>query len=214
MLKDLNIGWIDVSVPVYSGMPHWPGDPEVQVKQQSIDVEGTLVHLTSLNMSAHTGTHMDAPLHFVDGADSMDAWTADATVGEARVIVIEDRVAIRASELHRYGIRQGERLLFRTANSERNWVAEPFDENFIYIAKDAAEYLADKQVRAVGVDYLSIGGFHDDLMATHVAMLRAGIWVVEGLYLGEVNAGHYEMICLPMKLRGADGAPARVLLRC
>ena len=93
-------------------------------------------------------------------------------------------------------------------------VAEPFDENFIYVARDAAEYLAEKQVRAVGVDYLSIGGFHHDLVATHVAMLRAGIWVVEGLYLGEVKAGNYEMICLPLKLRGADGAPARVLLRC
>lgn len=205
--------WIDISVPLYTGMVHWPGDPEVQVNQQQIDVEGTPVHLTSISMSAHTGTHMDAPLHFVNGGDSMDAWTPDATIGAVRVITIEDRTAIHAAELQPHEIKRGERILFRTANSETNWVGEPFKKRFVYIAKDAAEYLVSLGVQTVGVDYLSIGGYVHDMVATHVAMLTAGIWVIEGLDLRNVDAGSYEMVCLPLRLKGADGAPARVLLR-
>ena len=194
-------------------MVHWPGDPHVQVTQQQIHVEDTLVHLTSVSMSAHTGTHMDAPLHFVNDGDSMDSWTPDATIGTVRVITIQDRTAIHAAELEHHEIKRGERILFRTANSETNWVGEPFKKRFVYIAKDAAEYLASLGVQTVGVDYLSIGGYVHDMVATHVAMLTAGIWVIEGLDLSNVDAGSYEMVCLPLRLKGADGAPARVLLR-
>jgi arylformamidase len=194
-------------------MVHWPGDPDVQINQQQMDVEGVVVHLTSINMSAHTGTHMDAPLHFVNGGSSMDAWTPVATIGAVRVIAIEDRTAIRASELERHALQPGERVLFRTANSETDWVGEPFKKRFVYIAHDTAEYLVAKSVRTVGVDYLSIGGYVHDMVATHVAMLTAGIWVIEGLNLGGVSPGTYDMVCLPLRLKGADGSPARVLLR-
>lgn len=206
-------GWTDISVALYSGMVHWPGDPEVEITQKRLDVEGTVVHLTSMNMGAHTGTHMDAPLHFVDGGQPMDAWGMEATNGIVQVIDIKDPQAIRAYELQQHHLDKGSRVIFRTANTRANWPLQPFNENFIYIARDAARYLADKQVRMVGVDYLSIGGYHNDLVATHVTLLSAGVWVVEGLDLSAISAGTYELACMPLRLKGADGAPARAFVR-
>lgn len=137
----------------------------------------------------------------------------DATVGLARVIRILDRAAIHRAELLPYEIQRGERILFRTANSDRDWANLPFDEDFVFIARDAAEYLAECGVRSVGVDYLSVGGFRQDSVETHVALLGRGIWVMEGLALGQVEPGHYELVCLPLKWAGAEGAPARAILR-
>lgn len=205
--------WIDISVPLYSGMVHWPGDPEVEITQKRLDVQGTVVHLTSMNMGAHTGTHMDAPLHFVDGGQPMDSWEVEATNGPVHVIDIKDPKAVRAAELQQHRIDHHSRIIFRTVNTHANWPAQPFNEDFVYIARDAARYLVEKQVRMVGVDYLSIGGFHNDLVATHVTLLSAGVWVVEGLDLSAISAGTYELACMPLRLKGADGAPARAFVR-
>ena len=205
--------WIDISVPLYSGMLHWPGDSEVAIAQKQLDVQGTVVHLTSINMSAHTGTHMDAPLHFVNGAQTMDSWRMEATNGLVQVIEISDPQAIRAAELRQHHFEKGSRVIFRTANTRANWPSQPFHENFVYIAQDAAQYLVDAQIKMVGVDSLSIGGFHNDLVATHVTLLSAGVWVVEGLNLNAIPAGTYELACMPLRLQGADGAPARAFLR-
>jgi arylformamidase len=164
-------------------------------------------------MSAHTGTHMDAPLHFVPNAKTIDQMPIDATVGPARVIHIKDRTAIHREELLAHGIKQGERILFRTRNSDRAWEDLPFDEEFVYIARDGAEYLAECGVRSVGVDYLSVGGFRVDSVETHVALLGKGIWIMEGLRLADIQAGHYELVCLPLKWANCEGAPARAILR-
>lgn len=205
--------WIDISVPVRMGMPLWPGDPGLNFVRVMDQNNGDICTLTHATMSAHTGTHMDAPLHFVRNSASMEQLPLDATVGPARVIRIEDRTAIHKAELLPHGIGRGERILFRTANSDLNWGNLPFHEEFVYIARDAAEYLAERGVRSVGVDYLSVGGFRQDSVETHVALLSAGIWVMEGLVLAGIEAGQYELVCLPLKWAGAEGAPARAILR-
>jgi arylformamidase len=156
---------------------------------------------------------MDAPLHFVPNARTIDQMPIDATVGPARVIHINDRSAIRREELVPHGIQQGERILFRTRNSDRDWQNLPFNEEFVYIARDGAEYLAECGVRAVGVDYLSVGGFRFDSVETHVALLGKGVWIMEGLRLAEIEPGDYELVCLPLKWANCEGAPARAILR-
>jgi arylformamidase len=210
---EMNNQWIDISVPVHESMPQWPGDPGLRLERVMDQNNGDVCTLTRVSMGAHTGTHMDAPLHFVRNSPTIEQMPIDATVGPARVIRIEDRTAIRRAELLPYAIQPGERILFRTANSDRDWAHLPFNEDFIFIARDGAEHLAECGVRTVGVDYLSVGGFRQDSVETHVALLGKGIWVIEGLMLGQVEPGNYELVCLPLKWVGAEGAPARAILR-
>jgi arylformamidase len=194
-------------------MPHWPGDPEVAVKR-SLDMNrGDACNLTTLSASAHTGTHVDAPLHFLRDGASMDSMPLDALIGPARVIGIEDSVAIGVEELKAAGLRHGDRVLFRTRNSDRRLLSGPFVDDFVYLSASGARYLVETGVRAVGIDYLSIGGLHHDLIETHVELLKAGIWIIEGLDLTATAPGDYEMICLPLRIAGAEGAPARAILR-
>jgi arylformamidase len=205
--------WIDISVPVREGMPQWPGDPSLRMERVMDQTNGDVCTLTRVNMGAHTGTHMDAPLHFVRNSPTMEQMPIDATVGPARVIRITNPKAIHRDELLPHAIQPGERILFRTANSDRDWGNLPFNEDFIFIARDGAEHLAECGVRAVGVDYLSVGGFRQDSVETHVALLGKGIWVMEGLVLRDVEPGNYELFCLPLKWVNAEGAPARAILR-
>jgi arylformamidase len=207
-------GWIDVSVPISSGMVRWPDDPAVEVSRASEIAAGDPANVTRLEMSAHTGTHMDAPVHYLEGREGIDAMPFDATIGLARVIEISDMVSVKAGELAGHEPKQGERLLLKTVNSVNAWKLAPeFERNFVYIAADAAAFLAECGVRSVGIDYLSVGGFEHDAVETHVALLRAGVWVIEGLNLADVEPGDYELLCLPLKIVGSDGAPARALLR-
>jgi arylformamidase len=211
----MTAGWIDVSVPVYSGMAHWPDNPPVVVERLLDMDRGDAANVSKLSLGAHTGTHMDAPRHFLRDGAGIDALPFDATVGPARVIEIRDPVAITVAELTRHGLRQGERVLFKTANSARCWGTDEFVEDFVSIARDAAAYLVGRGVRTVGVDYLSVGGFRPeaDGAGTHAALLGAGVWIIEGLNLAQVQPGMYDLICLPLRLLGADGAPARAILR-
>jgi arylformamidase len=164
-------------------------------------------------MGVHTGTHIDAPVHFIHQAAGIDEMPLAAAMGPARVIEITDPREITADELRGHSLAAGERVLFRTSNSPRCWQADRFVEDFVYISEQAAEHLAEIGVRTVGVDYLSVGGYHADGAKIHRILLSAGIWIIEGLDLSAVSAGRYEMICLPVKLHGSDGAPARALLR-
>lgn len=205
--------WIDISVPLRSGMVHWPDNPPVQIERMlSID-RGDSANVSRLSMGAHTGTHMDAPIHFVPGGAGIDHLPLAATIGPARVIEIRDPVAIHPEELTPYALQAGERVLFKTRNSSRDWAHQAFIENFVYISAEAARYLAGQRVQTVGVDYLSVGGYAKDGPETHRALLEGGIWIIEGLDLSAVAAGAYELICLPLKIEGCDGAPARALLR-
>lgn len=209
----MSFEWIDVSLPLRDGMVHWPGDTPFERRMNMRIADGDLVNLSQISGSAHTGTHMDAPLHFIANARSIDTMPLSATIGPARVINIEDPEAIQVSELEGHKIARAERILFRTANSGRAWKTDVFEEDYIYIHPAAAEYLAAIGIQTVGVDYLSVGGFHKGNAETHRALLGAGIWVIEGLNLESVEPGEYELICLPLRLMGADGAPARAVLR-
>jgi arylformamidase len=205
--------WIDVSVNLKNGMVHWPGDPPASISH-ALDLErGDSCTVSLLEMGAHTGTHMDAPAHFVRGGIGIDQMPLDTAIGSARVIPIRDRQSIKTAELARHSIRRGERILFKTHNSDHCWDTDSFVEDFVYISATAAEYLAERQVRLVGVDYLSVGGFHADGVETHQALLQAGIWIIEGLNLKGVRPGRVQLLCLPLKIAGADGAPCRAVIR-
>ena len=164
-------------------------------------------------MGAHTGTHMDAPLHFLATGKSLDQLPLEATIGPARVIEIKDRNSIKLEEIQPHKINRGERILFKTRNSTASWKSDAFDEEFVYISKEAARYLAELEIQTVGIDYLSVGGFKCDGLDTHQALLGAGIWIIEGLNLAKVKPGTYDLICLPLKVIGIEGAPARAVLR-
>jgi arylformamidase len=205
--------WIDVSVPVRSGMVHWPGDPEVKLERRMSIAQGEEANLTRIEMSAHTGTHMDAPLHFFDEDPGIEALPLEIALGPARVVRIEGDEPIDRGQLEGLDIRSGQRILFRTANSDRPWWERDFDSAYVNVSLEAAELLGEVGVALVGVDYLSVGGYQSEGAETHRALLGAGAWVVEGLDLSDVEPGDYELICLPIKLVGSDGAPARALLR-
>jgi arylformamidase len=174
---------------------------------------GAEMNLSSFATSAHAGTHMDAPLHFVADGAPMDRLHFDAVIGAARVIGIRDPERITAAELETQNIRPGERLLFKTANSRRSWRREPFDTKYVAVSAGAASWLVERKPALIGVDYLSVGAYEGDGAETHRILLRAGIWVLEGLNLRSVEPGSYELICLPLSIAGAEGAPARAVLR-
>lgn len=194
-------------------MVHWPGDPDFHIERATDQEKGDVATVSRMSLGVHTGTHMDAPLHFIRGGRAIDTMPLDATVGPARVISITDTKSIKREELVRQNIAPGERILFKTLNSERSWNSDAFDENFVFISQDAAKYLAEVGVRTVGVDYLSVGGFREDGPETHHALLGAGIWIIEGLNLSGVEPGEYELACLPLRLIGSEGSPARAILR-
>jgi len=205
--------WIDVSVRIRNGMVSWPGDPPARISHAKDMERGDPCTVSLLEMGAHTGTHMDAPAHFVRGGIGIDEMPPDAAIGSARVIPIRDRESIKTDELVRHSIRRGERVLFKTRNSDHCWDTDSFVEDFVYLSAAAAQYLVERQVRLVGVDYLSVGGFRADGVETHQALLKAGIWILEGLNLKRVSPGRVQLVCLPLKIAGGDGAPARALVR-
>jgi arylformamidase len=205
--------WIDVSLPLRNGLVHWPGDPPFvieRIKDLEREDPATVSHIA---MGVHSGTHMDAPAHFIRGGAFLDAMPPDALVGRGRVVEIEDGQSVTVEELEPHRIRRGERVLFKTRNSDRCYKTDTFVEDFVYISAGAARYLASRGVLCVGIDYLSVGGFFRDGRETHELLLGAGVWIVEGLDLSVIEPGPVDLICLPLRLAGAEGAPARVLLR-
>jgi arylformamidase len=205
--------WIDVSVTVRHGMPHWPGNPPI-VLERVMDIgRGDECNVSHLAMGVHSGTHMDGPIHFIHEARGLDEMPLGATMGVARVIEIIDPHAITADELAIHSPRPGERLLFRTRNSTRCWDAQEFVEDFVHVTEPAARLLAETGVRTVGIDYLSVGAYEGDGAAVHRLLIEAGVWIIEGLNLAATPPGSYDLICLPVKLHGSDGAPARAILR-
>lgn len=212
MRADGRSGWIDISVPLKDAMVHWPGDPTVSVRRDRDMDRGDSVNLSRISMGAHTGTHMDAPLHFLPRGDGIDTLPLAAVMGRARVLEIRDGESVKPEELARHRIRRGQRILFKTRNSPRAWQSDGFVEDFVYISDAAADYLVDRGVRLIGVDYLSVGSAKGGSYV-HKTLLGGGVWLIEGLDLSLVAAGKYDLVCLPLKLVGGDGAPARAVLR-
>jgi arylformamidase len=205
--------WVDVSVPLRSGMVHWPDNPPVIIERTLSIERGDVGNVSKMSLGVHTGTHMDAPIHFVPDGIGIDQMSLTAALGRARVIEISDTESIKPGELAPHDIQRGERMLFKTRNSQRCWQTDDFIEDFVYISHEAAGYLAHVGAQTVGVDYLSVGGYQVDGPETHRALLEAGIWIIEGLNLAEVEPGIYDLLCLPLRIVGGDGAPARALLR-
>jgi len=203
--------WVDISVPIRSGMVHWPGDPAVRIRRlQNMD-RGDRNNLSLISFGSHTGTHMDAPRHFFAKGKSLDKMPFGAAIGPARVLEIKDTRCIRAEELKRYRIKRRERIIFKTRNSSF-WKADGFKKEFVYMSQEAAEYLTDAGVGVVGIDYLSVGGYRKGGAEIHKTLLGAQIWIIEGLNLFGVKPGNYDLICLPLKIFNSDGAPCRAII--
>jgi arylformamidase len=200
--------WLDVSVPIYTGMVHFPGNPSIEIDTISHVERGDLCTISQLKMGSHTGTHIDAPIHFLPGGSGAEEVPLENLMGPARVIEIKDPHVVKAEELrvHNLGVR--ERLIFKTSNSERCWKTSQFVPDYVSIAEDAASYLASLNTLVAAIDYLSAGS-----PETHRTLLGAGVVIVEGLNLTGISQGRYELLCLPLKILGGDGAPARVLLK-
>jgi arylformamidase len=200
--------WLDVSVPIYAGMVHFPDNPPINIDTITSVERGDIYTLSRLSMGSHTGTHIDAPIHFLKGGAGAEAVPLENLMGPARVIEIKDHDAVKAEELRFHNLVDGERVLFKTSNSERCWKTSQFVPQFVSIAEDAASYLASLHTLAVGIDYLSAGS-----PETHRTLLNSGVAIIEGLNLAHISQGRYELLCLPLNIPGGDGAPARVLLR-
>lgn len=205
-------GWRDVSVPIRSGMVHYPGNPPVLIDFIRDFERGDAETLSRLSLSVHTGTHLDAPIHFIRNAPGVDRIPIETLIGAARVIDVPGAEALTAAHLTPYGIEPGERILIRTRNSQRCWNSDEFVVDYSYLSVDAAELLARKRVRLIGIDYLSVGRGETN-PEVHRILLGAGIVILEGLDLSQVSAGWHDLICLPLKLVGRDGSPARALVR-
>lgn len=206
--------WIDVSIPLRTGIVHWPGDPEPTFERISEIGHGSEANVTLCRMTAHTGTHMDAPCHFIEGGASIDQFPLEAGIGLARVVTVPEACnSIGLSELEPAAIRHGERILLKTRNSNVRWAAQEFRSDFVAVTSAGARHLAERGALLVGVDYLSVGLFEGDGAETHRTLMSAGIWIVEGLDLSAVADGQYDLICLPLRIAGSDGSPVRAALR-
>lgn len=204
---------IDISVPVSATSVVWPGAPHPVLTRRLSLEQGDPVNDSNLFMNVHTGTHIDAPLHHFGTGAAADAVSLEALVGEAWVAEVPEADALTAAVLERVWPAGGTaRLLLKTSNS-RLWTERAaFTEAYAALTEDAARWLLGRQVRLVGIDYLSVQRF-GDTPAVHQVLLGAGVVLVEGLNLSAAAPGRYELLCLPLKLPEADGAPARAVLR-
>lgn len=209
-------GWIDATATLDAAMtPVYEGNAPLKFEFLNDMRKGDGFTLSVYSLGAHSGTHIDAPMHFIRDGAPIDRVPLDPLIGPARVIDIPDSVqAINAAELNRHEWRGVPRVLFRTRSALRGWMTSPtFHRDFAYIAPDAAQLLADAGVQLVGIDYISAEQFGAPAPIAHRILLGKGIPIVEGLAFDSVRAGDYDLIVLPMKVRGHEGAPARAILR-
>jgi arylformamidase len=203
---------LDVSVPLGPGLPAYPGNPEFELQPVKRIADGGSSNVSRVVMGTHTGTHVDAPRHFFDDGEGVDALRIDLLIGRTRVVEIGRRGGIGSEELAAAGLREDLRVLLRTPNSAL-WNGEGFHTEYTHLTEAGARYLVDQGVKVVGIDYLSVEQFKKPGAPAHRALLSGGVVIIEGLNLAEAEPGMYEMYCLPLRIAGADGAPARVILK-
>ncbi len=204
---------IDITVPLHPNLPVWPGGPQPNIIHKMRMSDGDEANVTHLDIGSHTGTHIDAPLHFVDGGKTTLEIPLENLVGPCQVVDFRGKASITAADLAALHLPQGtEKLLFKTDNSQL-WkdMAHPFNEDFCALTADAAQWVVDNGIHLVGIDYLSIQLYHDSF-ETHVILLSKETVIVEGLDLREVEPGTYRLICLPLKVVGVEGTLARAVL--
>jgi arylformamidase len=209
-------GWYDISVPLKQGMNYFPTDPAPPKFYRYHDVAlGARVTMSMMEIITHTGTHLDAPLHFIPGGSTISDMPLDAAIGPCRVIEIKDDQKIKVEELKKHNIKKGERVLFKTRNSPKVYTSEKFVEDYVYLDGDAADYLVTKGIALFGLDNITIGHFKepDNLRRTHRTLLGAGIYILEDCALADVPPGKYELLCLPLLMFNGDASPCRAILR-
>ena len=228
MTERADTDWIDISVPFRDNMVHYPKDPFPPSFKRIMDVnEGDKVTMYEMHIISHTGTHIDAPLHFVPGGSTIDLMPLDTGIGPARVIEIKDPESIKPAELEQYDIQPGERILFKTQNSEKLIQKKEYTMGQVYITLEAAEYLAKKGIRLVAIDYMAITRYeteddwpsvqeylaNSDMHRTHRMFLENGVYILEFVKLTGIKPGKYELICLPIRLEHGDAGLARAIIR-
>jgi len=202
----------DVSVPVVNGGVVYPGNPAIRIEPHSEVSKGASSNLSRIAFGSHSGTHVDAPRHFFDAGTTVDRLSLSALIGPARVLRMPDDVmSVTRAHLHAHNLSGVERLLIRTRNSAFVTDRE-FHPDFTFVAPDAAEHIASLGVKLIGVDYYSVEQFHSGHHKTHRTLLERGVVIVEGLDLSDIEPGDYAFCCLPLRLEGLDGAPARAVL--
>lgn len=204
----------DITLTISPNMPVWPGDPAVELTQIASIDQGANANVSQLNFGLHTGTHVDAPHHFLNDHRTVESLPLDVLTGRCYVLHLDDNVAaITADMLEATRLSPSvSRLLFRTRNSAL-WTkgVTAFQTAFVAVTLDGAEWLVRRGIKLVGVDYLSVAPYKNS-RPTHVALLKAGVVILEGLDLSQVAQGFYDLYCLPLKVAGSDGAPARTIL--
>ena len=203
---------LDVSVRLAAGIPAYPGNPDFELQPVKRIADGASSNVSWLVMGTHTGTHVDAPKHFFDDGLGVDALPLDLLLGRTRVVEITKRGGIGATELTETGLREDIRVLLKTSNSAL-WNGEGFHQDYTHLTEGGARYLVEQGVKVIGIDYLSVEQFKKAGAPAHRALLSQGVVIIEGLNLSEAEPGMYEMYCLPLRVAGGDGAPARVILK-
>jgi len=201
----------DITVPISPSLPVFPGDPQVRIEPMARIAQGDPANVSRISMSSHCGSHIDVSLHYNDHGVSVDHLPLTLLMGNALVADLRGHTEIDAKALARLPLAGVERLLLRTDNSLL-WDREGFYEEYVHLTKDGAAFLVEKKIRLVGIDYLSIERFDGD-GEVHRLLLGNGTVVLEGLNLDGIEGGEYELICLPLKIKGGDGAPVRAILR-
>jgi len=201
----------DISVPLAAGLPSWPGDPCLQVEPVLLLEKGDGARVSRITLGDHSGTHLDTPAHMLENGATLDGIPLSLLMGRALVADLRGCAEIGLRELEGLPLAGEERLLLRTDNSAL-WKKPEFCQDFVSLTAEGAEYLVSKGIRLVGIDYLSIESFNGD-GSVHRTLLGNGVVILEGLDLSEVPAGAFELLCLPLRISGGAGAPARAVLR-
>jgi arylformamidase len=224
---DVRRDLIDITIPFRNGMVHWPSNHAPRVERVMDLDKGDEVTISELRMLSHTGTHIDAPLHFVPKAGTIDEMPLDTMIGPARVIEIKDPESIKLEELAPYDVQRGERILFKTQNSSKLYKTDEFSKEYVSVSYEAAEYLVNRGIVLVAIDYLSISKYEteadwdsvteyrtkSEVHRVHRVFLENGIYILETVNLSGVEPGKYELICLPIKLERGDAGLTRAVLR-
>lgn len=207
----------DITVPLCDEIPTYPGDPGIEIRDWFSLAQGDPANVSLLKFGAHTGTHVDAPAHFIEGASRVESLNLDVLIGEAHLVEVpQDRESIEEAFVQESCPAGTQRILFKTRNSAFwNEPTAVFRQDFTYLELDAAKLLVQRGIKLIGIDYLSIEQFGQEGHPTHLALLSQGVIILEGLNLADVSPGRYELICLPLRIRSGkgDGAPARAVLR-
>jgi arylformamidase len=202
----------DISVPIRTGGLVYPGNPEIDISLQQAVAKGAGANVSAIRFGSHTGTHADASRHFFDDGQPVDEIPLDRLIGPALLVSFPDDVrAIGAADLKAHDLRGRKRILLRTRNSAL-LSQKKFAPDYTYLAPDGAEYLVERGVELVGIDYLSIEQLHSGHHRTHRTLLAKSVVILEGLDLSAPPPGEYQLICLPLRIEGCDGAPARAVL--